>query len=293
MLGTFGGRREATKSGQRLRSTPDARWTTKWWLLAWLSLLPIALLRAGTLAESDTFWQIRTGLLILEQGSIPSADPFSWTAAGRAWTLNSWGFNVMIAAAYELAALPGVALACAAIVTAMYGLTLLLARRLGATPAITAALILLTSPLLVGWLSARPQLVDYLAVLALVLLMHELVYGRASAWILAAIGVLTIVWVNLHAASMFGVVVVGAITVLAFVGREKRSRGGWCFGALSITAAGSLANPYGVGLLTQTAQVQSASAGIVTEWEHLNPADPLHRRYSALVSPHWCCHTPP
>ncbi len=275
MLRTLGGRQEAGKSGQRPWLPPDARWTTPWWLLAWLALLPVAVLRAGTLAESDTFWQIRTGLFILEHGTIPVADPFSWTAQGRSWTLNSWGFNVIIAAAYTLAALPGVALACAAMVIAAYGLTLRLARRLGAAPAIAAALLLLTSPLLVGWLSARPQLVDYLAVLAVVLLMQELVSGRASAWILATIGALTVVWVNLHAASLFGVGVIGAITVLVIVRRSTRSRGWWCSGALVISAAGSLANPNGVGLLTQTAQVQSASAGIVTEWEHLNPADPL------------------
>ena len=275
MLGTLRGRLVTNEPDQRPGSSPAALWQTKWWLLAWVALLPIAVLRAGTLAETDTFWQIRTGLFILEQGSIPLVDPFSWTAQGQPWTLNSWGFNVVVGIAYGLAALPGVALTCAAMVTAAFALTLLLARRLGAAPGITAALVLMTSPLLVGWLSARPQLVDYIAILALALLLHELVSGRASAWILAGIGILTVVWVNLHSASLLGVAVTGATTVLVLINRSTRSRSAWCFGALGMTAAGSLANPYGLGLLSQTAQVQAASAGIVTEWNHINPADPL------------------
>ena len=49
------------------------------WLLAWLAVAPIVALRAGTLAESDTFWQTRTGELILDLGRLPTADLFSWT----------------------------------------------------------------------------------------------------------------------------------------------------------------------------------------------------------------------
>ena len=30
------------------------------WLLAWLAIVPVALIRARVLAESDTFWEIRT-----------------------------------------------------------------------------------------------------------------------------------------------------------------------------------------------------------------------------------------
>lgn len=65
------------------------------------------ILRAGTLAEANTFWQIRTGLLTINHRAILRADPFSWTMAGKPWTLNSWGFNVLIAGTYRLAGLPG------------------------------------------------------------------------------------------------------------------------------------------------------------------------------------------
>src|SRR4051812_22123521 len=75
------------------------------WILAWLTILPLAVLRAGLLAETDTFWQVRTGLLTIEQRAIPRMDTFSWTAHGEAWTLNSWGYNVVVGAAYRVAGL--------------------------------------------------------------------------------------------------------------------------------------------------------------------------------------------
>lgn len=89
------------------------------WLLAWLALLPLAALRAGMLAETDTFWQIRTGLLTIAERAIPSVDPFSWTAYGESWRLNSWGFNIVVGMAYRVAGLPGVAITCAAMVMAV------------------------------------------------------------------------------------------------------------------------------------------------------------------------------
>jgi hypothetical protein len=74
------------------------------WLLAWLAGLPVILARAGDLHESDTFWQVRAGLLILDEGRLPTVDTFSWTADGRHWELNSWGFDVALAVAYRFGA---------------------------------------------------------------------------------------------------------------------------------------------------------------------------------------------
>lgn len=147
---------------------------TRSWFLAWLAFLPVTVARAGTLAEPDTFWQVRTGLLTITNRAIPTVDPFSWTAYGKPWTLNSWGFNVLIAGAYRLAGLPGVAWACAGLATVAGGLVLLLARQLGASPPVAGALLVLSWPFLVSWLTARPQLVDYIGVLLLAILMPRI-----------------------------------------------------------------------------------------------------------------------
>ena len=246
----------------------------KFWMLAWLAFLPFALIRSENLAESDTFWQVRTGLLTIAEGRIPSMDPFSWTVSGKPWTLNSWAFNVVLGFSYEAAGLVGVALVCACFVAVICGLVLLLARRLGAAPVPSAWVLLIGAPLLTLFLSARPQLVDYIAVLALVMFLQRLVEVPKPVWPLIAIAVLTTLWVNLHAGALLGVAIVGASALLVFLRRSTRSRSGWFLAALLVTMLCSLVNPYGAGLLAQTLQVKTEST-VITEWQPFNPADPL------------------
>lgn len=244
------------------------------WFAAWLALLPLALLRAGTLAESDTFWQVRTGLLTIQQRAIPAVDPFSWTVRGEPWTLNSWGFNVVLGAAYRATGLPGVALTCALSLMVMAGLVLLLAKKLGAAPWAAAGVLLLASPVLIAWFSARPQLVDYVAVSGLLLLLGRLARGERPKTSIFGIGVLMVVWVNLHSASLLGVGVVGATAVLLLACPSTRAGGYRCLVATAVALVASLANPYGLGLFTQTASVKNASTDVVVEWQHLDPTSP-------------------
>lgn len=268
-MGTTSNALEAGRRNNAVFHNPNR----KWWWLAWLALLPIVILRACVLAESDTFWQIRAGLLTLENGTLPSTDPFSWTVPGRAWTHNSWGFNILLAVTYRIGGLPGVALACAALSAAAFGLAVVLARRLGASAAVTAGLLFLASPLMIGWLSARPQLVDYIAVLAFVLLLHRLVSGDPAKVILPGLGLLSILWVNMHAAVLLGIAISAVASVLAFVWKTTRPRIRSCFWALAIASGSALINPYGPDLVRQTLQVQSASVEVVSEWQSVDPAD--------------------
>ena len=244
------------------------------WLLAWLAFVPIAVLRAGTLAEADTFWQIRTGLLTISHRAIPAVDPFSWTMRGRPWTLNSWGFNVLLALAYKLAGLPAVAWLCAASVMAIVALVLVLARQLGASALAAGAGLFVVSPLLTGWLTARPQLADYVAVLTLVLLLRQIAEGRHQVAYVLAVGAVSATWVNLHAAAELGVVIAAAAAALLAVRSESRRASAWLLGAAAAALAGMLVNPYGFGVIAQAAQVQTASAGLIVEWQHLSPASP-------------------
>lgn len=253
---------------------PDAKGGHWAWLLAWLAFLPVAVLRAGTLSEADTFWQIRTGLVTISHQAIPRTDPFSWTMRGKPWTLNSWGFNVLLGLAYRVVGLTGVAWACAGLVMVAAGLVILAARRLGATPVITVALLLLASPLLFVWLSARPQLIDYIAVPTLVLLLRRIACGVGGAREVAAAAALSVAWVNLHAGSLLGVAVAVACAVPLLARRATRARGWLCLATAAVMLAGSFVYPYGIGVLSQTQHVRAASAGLVAEWQPFDPASP-------------------
>lgn len=245
------------------------------WLWAWLAFLPFALLRSGTLGETDTFWQIRTGLLTLEQQAIPAVDSFSWTMSGAPWTLNSWAFNVLLGLAYRVAGLPGAALACAVLSMAAGGLVLVLARQLGASAAVAGTFLWVGSPLLIAWLSARPQLIDYVAVLTLVVLLRRIVHAEHRMWSILLVGLLCVVWVNLHSAALLGVAITGASWVMQFVWTSGRASAQWYLAATAAAAAGSLLNPLGIDLILKAVNVTGASSGVIVEWQNLNPADPV------------------
>ncbi len=236
------------------------------WALAWAAFIPIAVIRAGNLAESDTFWQVRTGIDIVAARALPSVDTYSWTAAGEPWTLNSWGFDVLVGLAHRLGGLALVAWFGAAILMLIAGLVLFLARSLGANPVVSAATLLLGSVLVVGWLSVRPQLVDYAAVLLLVLLLQATARGRRWGAAVLGVGLLMVVWVNLHAAVLLGVAIVAAYSVVLLVDPARSTPPTRGLLALAAALAGSLVNPYGLDVLTQAAHVQATSTGIVEEW---------------------------
>ncbi len=245
------------------------------WLLAWLALLPLVVARAGVLAEGDTFWQIRVGLLTIAHHSIPAVDTFSWTMHGKPYFQNSWGFDVLVAIAYRLDGLPGAAILCALITLGMIALVLVLARALGASATVSALAFLLAAPLLVDFLTARPQLIDYAAVPALMLLLRGIERGRLRWGAVVLTGVLTAVWINLHTAALLAVAIAGAGAATLFVLSRRDSR--WCY-ALAATAAAAvacLANPYGIGVLHQASQVQADSSGLITEWAPVDLASPV------------------
>lgn len=189
-------------------------------------------------------------------------------------TLNSWGYNVVVGIAYRSAGLPGVAVICGVLFMATVGVIILLARRLNSSPLMTATVLVLASPVLIPWLSARPQLVDYLAVMILVLLLRRIVEGQAPAAAVLAVCLLMVVWVNLHAAALLGVAITGMTAALLLVRPTSRSRGCRCLAATAAAVVGSLVNPYGIGLFTQTAAVKDASADVVVEWQQVDPTSP-------------------
>jgi hypothetical protein len=244
------------------------------WLIAWLAFLPLVIFRAGILSEADTFWEIRAGLLTIAQRAIPAVDTFTWTVHGKPYFLNSWGFNVLLAAGYRLGGLPGVAVLCALITLGIVALALTLARSLGASAAAAGMAFFLAAPLLTGWLSARPQLVDYAAVLALALLLRSIEQGHGRWGAAALAGLLTVVWVNLHAAALLAFAMAAASAALLVLFR----RGGtWRYAAAAAVAAAvsCLLNPYGTGVLHQASQVQADSTQLITEWMPVDWASPI------------------
>src|SRR5579864_833950 len=108
------GRVTAVSDAAALPATPTTRARSERSLL--ISLLLAVVLIPAVLGSSKTIfndgdvsWHIATGQWILAHHAIPRVDPFSFTWGGKAWVPIEWLSEVIIGAAYKIAAYAGVA----------------------------------------------------------------------------------------------------------------------------------------------------------------------------------------
>lgn len=244
------------------------------WLVAWAVHLPFFVVVAGRLNESDTFWEIRTGLWMLEHGRLPAVDPFSWTVAGRSWTLNSWGFDLLLGWLYRAGGLVLVAWASAALAAAAVALALALARRHGASAAAAGTVSWGVVALILPWFSARPQLVDYIAVPVVLLLLGRIIETRRPVAWTAALGATVVLWADLHSTALLATGLAGGTALVSALVPRLRSRAGRAVVAAGTSALAAMLTPYGIAVLGHVGEVRTASAS-VAEWRPIDLADPV------------------
>lgn len=200
--------------------------------------------------DGDTAMHTAIGELILDQGKLPSTDPFSFTMPGAAWLPWEWGSGVLFAELNRAFGIKAVAFVCGVIIAATIAILLRSMLAAGANMFIAVVLALLASNALSLHYHARPH-VFTLLLLAIAGWILTLDRERPSRriWLIPAMAALD---ANLHPGVVMLVAVLGAITV----GTALE----WIAGAaplaavkryavlLAATVAALLANPLGVRL---------------------------------------------
>lgn len=217
------------------------------------------------LQDNSFLTHLATGRIILDDGRVPGADPYSFTADGADWTVQSWLASVVYAAAESAAASLGLR-AVHLVLLAGLGWVLV-----GLTSAIESALVrlgVLFVAALAGaglWVE-RPYLVGVLGV-ALVWFVLE---RRLPWWVLVPFGW---VWTNAHGSWVLGL----GLVVLVGVGAAVDDRGrphdldllARTFGALAAGIVLGAIGPLGPSVLTfpLTAIARRDAFGDVVEWQ--------------------------
>ena len=226
-------------------------------------------------SDGDTSWHLAAGRLILATGSVPTADPFSFTYRGSPWTAHEWLAEVLMAGAFQLGSWAGLGLLTAlAVALAMLSVGNELGRWLAprhVLAALAALFIVLTPAIL-----ARPHVLAW-PILAIwtVILLRARESGRAPP---IAAALLMLLWANLHGSFLFGFVLAGLFGLEALLQEKDRRRAvlGWgVFGGASLLL--SLATPAGVEGLLFPLHVSSMEAlELIEEWRPSSPMrDPL------------------
>jgi hypothetical protein len=172
-------------------------------------VVPIGLwvrLCLSTVYPNDFWWHVRTGLLTLETGALPTTDLFSYTQSGQPWVNQAWLMQIALAWLYVTGDLPAVIFAHALLITAGYTVVLAVcAPRYGLRRSVLATVLGIGVGLLN--FTVRPQAFSFLGFGLLVALIEAHRHGRPHLlWWAAPLFAL---WVNAHGAFIFGLVALG------------------------------------------------------------------------------------
>src|SRR5208337_2887905 len=180
-------------------SQPHDTGLFRFWIPAILFLTVFAAC-VPTIPSADTWWHLATGKYILQTHSVPHADIFSTTVAGKPWIAHEWLAAVVFYLAYLPFGSAGALFLTAGILTIAFMLAY--HRSGGPLPARIFFLALgvwATTPIF----CVRPQIFTYLlASIFLFVLARFLETGSYRPLFLLPL--LTIFWVNFHGGYILG-----------------------------------------------------------------------------------------
>ncbi|MGB5161010.1 MAG: hypothetical protein WBP10_04230 [Thermoanaerobaculia bacterium] len=188
-----------------------------------LTLALAAVWGARPLIHDDLFFHLSTGDFVVEHHRVPTTDPFSFTRPGERWVSHEWGFGLLAYGAHALGDYRGLVALKSLLAMSIAALLFLLMLRMAGRDRWKFAVYLVPLLALGLWaideqLILRPSLVSCLLLL---LLLHLLLSFDQTGhwWTFAGIVGLFFLWGNLHSEVLFGLFVLGLVTLEAVMRR--------------------------------------------------------------------------
>lgn len=225
--------------------------------------------------DTDTWWHIRSGEYTLNEGMIYQ-DPFSFTKQGEEWINHSWGSQILLYGAYQIAGNIGLSLYTAILATA--GMAMLYQICAGNVYLRSFVLVLGAATAAVFW-SARPQMTSFFLSTVVLYLLYMYKYKKVDRlWLIPPV---MLVWGNLHAGFSIGFIFMGGVIAGEILGRLLNPQGdnvvSWqgirkLIIIALISVAALVINPYGLKMLLVPFQTVSIGAlrDFIQEWNSPN-----------------------
>ncbi len=232
------------------------------------------------LFNPDLFWHLSAGDWIVAHRALPRADFLSFSRAGSPWLDFEWLSQVVFSLVYALAGMAGLWL----LKITFLGLGWFLVDRAlveNRVPAAGRALgLALFGAGVFGSSDIRPDLFS--------LLFFGLLLWQLEAWRLGRLrrprlklGLLFplfALWADFHAGFFFGFALIGCY-VAAEALRGRRDRASFAFAGLVVAAAGSTANPYGLGphiVALSHWRMGAQLSRVIAEWHPMTTKNPVY-----------------
>jgi hypothetical protein len=228
---------------------------------------------AGRWADPDLWGHLVFGRLILTHGHLPPRDIYSYSATGLPWHDHEWLSEVVLALCWSGLGVVGLKLMKLAATAATITLLAMGAAETGA-PISLQLIVLTTGALAIApMIQFRPQLFDFIALSALLLLLARESYRRAGRlWLAIPIFAL---WANLHGGFFVGLAVLAVFTAVTVIedlaAGEGIKRAIHLSGVTAGCALATLLNPDGVGnwFTVMHTLGNPLTRAMVSEWQPL------------------------
>jgi tetratricopeptide (TPR) repeat protein len=247
-----------------------------------LALIFPFLLALEKISESDTFWHLKTGEWIIAHNAVPHADPFSATVNGKEWLDWEWLFQVGIYILYSWGGFNALVVGKAVVVCLAGLVVFLTCRRNGAGVSLAAFAMMAAFVASRARLEVRPDVVMLLFAALTIFLLETA--RRGNPYALLWLPLLQLVWVNVHGSFLLGIGLMGMYGLV--LGVEYTLRKEWrCLGlivgALALSCAACLVNPFGIRLVQHAIEQTGSSSpsGTIGEWQPT--------RELLLTEPNW------
>jgi hypothetical protein len=258
---------------------------------AWASGLAFFLAGLFPLFNADAYGHLAQGRQIVTLGRVPHVDLFSfWQPTPQPWKNYEWAYDGVTWLVYDRLGANALILLKCLVLGALGYLLVRLADRLArgaelAAPLTLTALVL-ALPVARFRFTMRPQFVGLLLPAVLLVgigaLYADRVSSRRKAWILVALTLLHVVWVNSHGSHLFGVTI--TLIFVAFSLRTAAFR--WMVGLLLLQVAATGCTPFGFSIATDAIShvLRPEYRELVVEWAAWSPKDPLRLLVAPIVT---------
>lgn len=229
--------------------------------------------------DGDVSWQVAAGKWIIQNGRIPTTDPFSYTAFGHHWVAMEWLAQIIYGGAFTLDGYAGLATVVATAVIALFAIIYFHLEARASPIALTVAL-LMAAFVIAPFILARPHVLAWPLLAGwTILLLQAAEKGRPPPlWAT----LLLVVWTNLHASFPLALVIEAAIAFDALVSTKWSTTRSWViFGSASVVTL--MLNATGLAGLRQPFETSSlAMLPFIAEW-HASSTNSTPYFYGALA----------
>ena len=244
-------------------------------IVCWAAVILFGVIEFKRIHDTDIFWQVRLGKMMLEQGHIPLSDRFTYTHHGEPAPPIGWLAQVAFALLYDMG---GWQLARAAHNVAIVGALVLAGmtcRRDETSP--LSVVLAMTGGFLVMLSNAdlRPQGLGLFCFAAILYLAHSRL-SITVKFVLA--GPILVVWQNMHPSLVVGIVVLAALAVADFLDRKGGCGSPWTLVGLAVLAIlAQFATPLGGRIIDVSRVNVLISRDLLQLAEWMPPWDPSVR----------------